>query len=61
MRIKIRHRAPLPNPWKWEIYVRDRLVTGSHDSYASQDDAHRAARDALDRIVLAAAKHLRQR
>jgi hypothetical protein len=52
MRIKIRHRSPLPNPWKWEIYVGKRLITASDECYASQHEAHGAGRDALDRIVL---------
>jgi hypothetical protein len=56
LRIKIRQRSPLPKPWKWEIYVGKRLVTASHASYASQDEAHAAARGALDRIVLEFAK-----
>lgn len=52
MRIKIRHRGPPDRPWKWEIFVGKRLVTASHESFVSQDDAHAAARAALDRIVL---------
>ena len=52
VRIKIRHRSPPPKPWKWEIYVGARLITASHESYASQGEAHRAGRDALDRILL---------
>jgi hypothetical protein len=52
MRIKIRQRSPPPKPWKWEIYVGKRLVTASHDSFASQTEAHGAGRGALDRIVL---------
>ena len=38
------------------MYVGKRLVTASHESYASQDEAHGAARDTLDRIVLEWAK-----
>jgi hypothetical protein len=52
VRIKIRHRSPLPTPWKWEIYVGQRLITASKNSFASQDEAHGAGRDALARIVL---------
>jgi hypothetical protein len=52
MRIKIRHRSPLPKPWKWEIHVGKRLITASNESYTSQDEAHGAGRDALARIVL---------
>jgi hypothetical protein len=55
VQIKIRHRAPFPKPWKWEIYVGKRLITASNESYASQDEAHGAGRDALDRIVLESA------
>jgi hypothetical protein len=41
IRIKIRRRAPLPTPWKWEIFddASSKLVTGSRLSYASQRDA----------------------
>jgi hypothetical protein len=56
VRIKIRRRPPFPTPWKWEIYVGKRLVTASNESFASQDEAHGAARNALDRIVLEWAK-----
>jgi hypothetical protein len=56
VRIKIRQRSPFPKPWKWEIHVEKRLVTASNESYASQDEAHGAARKALDRIVLEWAK-----
>lgn len=52
MRIKIRQRSPFPTPWKWEIFVGERLITASDKSYASQTEAHGAGRDALDRIVL---------
>jgi hypothetical protein len=52
VRIKIRQRSPLPNPWKWEIYVGKRLITASELSFASQHEAHGAGRDALARIVL---------
>jgi hypothetical protein len=52
VRIKIRQRCPLPNPWKWEIYVGKRLITASGVSFASQHEAHGAGRDALARIVL---------
>lgn len=48
IRIKIRQRAPKPPPWKWEIYVGERLVTASADSYASQAEAHEAAQQALE-------------
>lgn len=51
-RIKIRHRAPFPKPWKWEIYVGQRLITASNESYSSQGEAYSAGRAALDRIVL---------
>jgi hypothetical protein len=56
MRIKIRHRSPPPNPWKWEIFVGSRLITASSLSYATQGEAHSAGRDAVDRIVLDSAK-----
>ena len=56
VRIKIRQRSPFPKPWKWEIYVGKRLVTASNESYASQNEAHGAGRDALDRMVLESAK-----
>jgi hypothetical protein len=46
-RIKIRRRSPFPKPWKWEIYVGDRLITASDASYASQAEAHASARSAL--------------
>jgi len=59
MRIKIRQRSPFPKPWKWEIYVGKRLVTASHESYASQDEAHSAGRHAVDQIVLESAKRLK--
>ena len=63
VRIKIRHRSPFPKPWKWEMYVGKRLVTASNESYASQDEAHGAGKDALDRMVLesAHARKLRDR
>ena len=50
-RIKVRHRSPLPRPWKWEIHIDGRLKTASHESYASQAEAHAAARDVLARIT----------
>jgi hypothetical protein len=56
VRIKIRQRSPFPRPWKWETYVGKRLVTASNESFASQDEAHAAGRNALDRIVLGSAK-----
>jgi hypothetical protein len=52
MRIKIRHRSPSSEPWKWELYAGKRLITASHESYASQDEAHAAGRNAADRILL---------
>lgn len=57
MRIKIRHRSSTSPPWKWELYVGKRLVTASHESYATQAEAHAAGRTAVDRIVLEAAAH----
>lgn len=57
VKIKIRHRSPPPTPWKWEIYVGKHLVTASNESYASQEEAHSAGREALDRMVLEAAAH----
>jgi hypothetical protein len=48
--IKIRHRAPDPTPWKWEFYDDKRLVTASHQSFASQAEAHRFGRIALSRF-----------
>jgi hypothetical protein len=57
MRIKIRHRSLTPTPWKWEIFVGKRLVTASHKSYATQGEAHEAARAEVDRLVLEAAAH----
>jgi len=59
MRIKIRYRSPFPKPWKWEIHVGKRLVTASSEAYATQTEAHKAGRDALDRIVLGYAAHRR--
>jgi hypothetical protein len=50
-RIKIRQRAPFPKPWKWEIYVGDHLVTASHDSFASQEQAYASGQEALERFV----------
>lgn len=52
MRIKVRQRSLPPKPWKWEIYVGKRLITASHESYASQHEAHAYGRAELDRIVL---------
>ena len=49
--VRIRHRAPLPTPWKWEICDGQRLLTASHESYASQFEAHRFGRRAL-RLML---------
>jgi hypothetical protein len=40
-----------PNPWKWEIHVDKRLISASHSSYPSQEEAHKAGRDALDKMV----------
>jgi hypothetical protein len=34
------------------MYVGKRLVTAANESFASQDEAHKAARAALDEIVL---------
>lgn len=48
--LKIRHRTPGPRPWKWEIRIDDRLVTSSHESFATQALAHRAGRIALARL-----------
>jgi hypothetical protein len=50
LRIKIRHRALPPKPWKWEIHG-DRLLTSSHQSYVSQAAAHRAARPVLTAMI----------
>jgi hypothetical protein len=50
MRIKIRHRAPLPTPWKWEIYGI-RLVTTGRESYASRTEAFKAGAAALADMV----------
>ena len=47
-RIKVRYRSRPPKPWKWEIYLDDRLITASNESYATQDEAHSAGRTALD-------------
>jgi len=52
MRIKIRHRGIPPEPRKWEIYLGERLITASHDFYATQEDGCSAGRDALDQILL---------
>jgi hypothetical protein len=49
-RIKLRHRARLPTPWKWEIH-RDRLITASHESYKTQTEAHTAGRKALRELL----------
>ena len=53
MRIKIRPRAPLPTPWKWEIYDDDagKLVTASHLAYADRSEAYRAGADVLATMV----------
>ena len=53
VRIKIRRRSSFPTPWKWEIYVGQRLITASDESYDTQNEAHSAGSDALARIVLA--------
>jgi hypothetical protein len=50
LRIKLRHRALPPKPWKWEIYS-DRLITASREAYASQHEAHRAARPVLKALL----------
>ncbi len=49
MRIKIRPRAPLPTPWKWEIYDDDagKLVTASHLAYADRGEAYNAGQAVL--------------
>jgi hypothetical protein len=57
MRIKIRHRSLPPKPWKWEVYVGNRLVTASNECYASQAEAHSAGREAVGRILLEFAAH----
>jgi hypothetical protein len=51
MRLRIRQRSPRPTPWKWEICLGDHLVTASHESFTSQDDAYGAGRPVLDRLV----------
>jgi hypothetical protein len=48
--IQIRHRSPLPTPWKWEIFG-DRLITSGHQSYASRSEAYEAGQAALAGIV----------
>ena len=52
-RIKIRCRAPLPKPWKWEIHG-DRLIASGHESYASRAAANEAGQAALAEMI---AKH----
>jgi hypothetical protein len=49
MRIKIRTRAPLPNRWKWEIFDDDqsKLITASHLSYESRENAYDAGKAVL--------------
>jgi hypothetical protein len=49
-KIKIRSRAKLPTPWKWEIHG-DRLITSEHESYASRDEAYWAGQAVLARMV----------
>jgi hypothetical protein len=50
-RVRIRQRSPFPKPWKWEIVVGDRLVTSSHESFATQNEAYIFGRDALARMA----------
>lgn len=50
-RIKVRYRAAPPTPWKWELYLDERLVTASNEGFAYQDEAYRAGRAALDQTM----------
>jgi hypothetical protein len=49
IRIKIRPRAPHPNRWKWEIFDDDqsKLITASHQSYASRAEAYADGQEVL--------------
>jgi hypothetical protein len=53
IRIKIRPRAPLPNPWKWEIFDDDqsKLITASHLSYGSREEAYSAGEQVLAEMM----------
>jgi hypothetical protein len=51
MRIKIRHRAIPPKPWKWENDNESKTVTGSEVGYANRDDAYSAAEQVLSNMV----------
>jgi hypothetical protein len=59
LRIKLRHRNLPPKPWKWEIHG-DRLITASHDSFASQFEAHRDGRRVLKRLNAERAEQLQK-
>lgn len=48
--IKVRHRSHDGTPWKWEMRADNSLITGSHDSFATQSEAHRAGRIAMARF-----------
>jgi hypothetical protein len=48
--IKIRHRAPFPMPWKWEIH-KGGLITSGHEFYASQAEAYDAGQAVLADMV----------
>ena len=49
--LKIRRRSPYPKPWKWEIYAVDRLITASHESFATQQEAHDRGQAAMDEMA----------
>jgi hypothetical protein len=50
LRMKIRQRAPLPTPWKWEIYG-EKLITAARASYASKAEAYEAGQAVLARMA----------
>lgn len=49
-KIKVRYRGNPPKPWKWEI-LGDRLITVSHETYATQQDAHEPGDEALASLM----------
>ena len=51
--VVVKQRAPLPMPWKWEIYCAGKRlpIERSHVFFQSREKASLAGKEALTRLV----------
>ena len=51
--VVVKQRAPLPTPWKWEIYCAGKRlpIERSHDLFQSREKASLAGKEALTRLM----------